>query len=171
MEYTIGSKLLNLNNTKDNDILIISTEHDYKRVKVNGKDCVYRSEEHIKKHIFFENEIYNSFRIMLLNYQLDQDIIGQNFPIEYHILDHREKVIELLNHIVDNKLLNCDPRITNDKGCCSKLLYHIVYNIFILQNNSIVLSEEQQTIIQTIHDGLMPISYIDDIQIMLKELQ
>jgi hypothetical protein len=170
MKYLIGSKLLGLNNNKDSDFLILSKEHDYKRVWENDEDVVYRSVEHINKFLTYDVDVQRHHPLLLFNYQLDHSIIGQDFPVYFNILEHKDKVKELLHCVVDNRLYNFNKRITLNKLYCCKNLYHFAYNLFILMNNSTQLTEEQKEIIQKIHDGLMPISYIDEMKTMLNNL-
>ena len=67
--------------------------------------------------------------------------------------------------------MNFNPIIIVNKNCCSKLVYHIAYNLFIVQNNSPIITEEQKAIVQKLHDGEMPISYIDKLRAMIKALK
>ncbi len=168
-KYLIGSKLLGLDNNKDSDYLVISSEYEYKRVASNGEDILYRSAANIQKFMTFNVDIKANARLLILNYQLDQSIIGQQFPITYNLIGYKDKVKELLKIIVENKLLNFNKRITVN-GCCSKLLYHVAYNVFILQNGTTTLTEEQKAIIQDIHDYKKPISYLDELEEMILKL-
>lgn len=45
-----------------------------------------------------------------------------------------------------------------------KNIYHIAYNLFILLNNSVTLTEEQMNIVQKIHDCEMPIQYLQELR-------
>jgi hypothetical protein len=170
MKYLIGSKILGLNNNKDIDYLIISEEYDYKRIPENGEDIVHRSVEHINKYLNYDVPYKRNCPLLLFNYQLDHTIIGQDFPIYFDILEHKHNVVELLKYIKQNNEYNFNKRITFNKLYCCKNLYHLAYNLFILQNNSTQLTEEQKEIVQKIHDGLMPISYIDEMSKMIESL-
>lgn len=168
--YLIGSQLLGLQNCKDTDILVISTEYDHKREKKDGKDIVYRSKANLLKYMKFEVDLTNNIPLLLYNYQLDKTIIGQKFPIEYNILDYKDKLIELIEFVIENKAYNFNPRITIE-GCCTKNIYQIAYNIFILQNKSPLITSEQKEIIQKIHDGTMSTDYIEELKKIFKELK
>ena len=157
-KYLIGSKLLGLTNEKDSDYVVITNEN--KKVFENGEDIFYLTEEQLLKNLNFN--VRNSF-ILAVNYQYDRAIIGSEFPIEYHILDHRTELINFLKKVVKNRDLNFNKRITCKNNCCSRLIYHIAYNLFILENNSPIITEEQKAIIQDIHDIKMPIEYLDEL--------
>lgn len=163
MKYKIGSSGLGLKNCKDKDRVVITTECDYKKVLTDDEEIMYISKACLEKNLYFNSDS----RYEIYNYQYDRSIIGNDFPIEYHILDYRNELIELLNTIVKQGLMNFNKLITCNNGNCSKLVYHIAYNIFILWNNSPIITEEQKVIIQKIHDCEMPIEYIDVLKEML----
>ena len=171
MKYLIGSHLLGLEKNKDIDYLVIADNCDYVHKFENGEDIFYRSEENLKRYFSFDVEFIQGYRILIYNYQYDQNIIGQNFPIHYNVLDYRGKLIEFLKFVVERKIFNFNKGITTEKLYCSKSIYHIAYNIFILQNNSPIITPEQKEIIQKIHDKKMPIEYLDELEKMLYELK
>lgn len=168
-KYLIGSKLIGLSN-RDNDYIIIDTEFEHKRVAENGEDILYQNIEVTNKILNFDEENLKYRRLWLYNYQYDKDIIGQNFPIEYHLLEHKDKLISLLKKIVEKKLYNFNKRVTVNKIYCTQIIYHIAYNTFIIQNNSTKLTEEQMQIIQDIHDIKKPIEYLDELAEIIKNL-
>lgn len=170
MEYNIGSTLLGLSNARDKDKLVITKEVTYKRVIENGKDIVYISPTHLEGLLKFENAEGKRERLMLYNYQLDEAIIGQGFPYKYHILDYRMELLELLTRTILEGKMNFNKRVMTENGCCCKAIYHIAYNIFILQNNSPYITREQKAIIQQIHDLNMPIDYLDELLNILMEV-
>ena len=170
MEYIIGSKLLGLKNTRDMDRLVFNSNVDYKRICKDGNDVVNVSEEYLKDTMRFINPVGKRARLMIYNYQLDQAIIGQNFPIKYNILDYKLELLELITRVILEKGMNFNKRITTNNGCCCKQVYHIAYNIFILYNNSPILTNEQKQIIQDIHDELVPIDYLDELVKILMEV-
>lgn len=161
MEYIIGSSLLNLKNNRDIDYLELSNkEIEYKWLIENEKQKLVISQQQLFKRLHFI-ETLNPYQVF--NYQYDKKIIGQGFPIEYNLLDYREKLIELIDYVFENNLLNTNKFVSLN-GNCSKKIYHIAYNIFILENNSVELNQEQKEIIQKIHDIEMPVSYIDELK-------
>ena len=105
--YLIGSALLGLSNKHDTDYMIISEKHQYKRVWIEEEeeDVLCRSEEHIRKGMSFDLD-YKNYLTLVANYQLDKEIIQQDFPIEYSILDYKDKLIDFLKYLDSNNLLN-----------------------------------------------------------------
>lgn len=162
--YLIGSKLLGLTNNRDIDYLYLDLDGTSEQeviIQEDGIEKHVRTLDQLQKSLNFE---VNNDMWLLYNYQLDREIVGSDFPIEYHILDHKENVKKLLKKIVKNKYCNFNKRITTGPNkSCSKIIYHVAYNLFILENNSPIITDEQKQIIQQLHDGNMPITYLDEL--------
>lgn len=167
-KYLVGSKLLGLTNNKDEDYLCLTDEDKTRKEFINGKEIKYTP---IKLLIERLNNIDVHNMFTLWNYQLDEDIIGQDFPIKYHYLEHKDQYMKLIDYIIKNKEFNFNKDITADNRCCTKIIYHIAYNIFILKNNSPIITEEQKAIIQKIHDLEMPIDYLDELEKTFKSIK
>ena len=165
-EFLIGSSLLGLTKIKDIDYLIISEDESGTGVK-DGVDFRYRTLDNLKETLAFKNEDNRK----LFNYQLDQAInkeFGEFMP--YHLLDYRKELILFLKEIASNKKFNFNKRITTNNGHCTKYIYHIAYNLFIVENNSPIITTEQKEIVQKIHDLKMPIDYLDELDRKINEL-
>lgn len=164
--FLVGSGLLGLANIKDTDYMVIEEEKKLAEFK-DGIDYRYRTLENVKDTLAFKG---NDDR-KLFNYQLDKAInkeFGEFLP--YNLLDYKNELISYLKEIVKYKRFNFDKRITSNNGHCTKIIYHIAYNLFIVENNSPIITAEQKTIIQTIHDRLMPIEYLKELERRINEL-
>lgn len=166
-KYLVGSKLLGLNNRDEDYIAITDLSEEFKRVVIDNKDVSLRPLSAVKKSTCFDKEV--DIKYKLWNYQLDKDIIGQDFPYEYHILDYKEELKALLKEIVSRNMYGFNPRVKcrnkeTNEYVCSKIFYHIAYNLFILENNSPIITDEQKEIISKIHDGKMSANYIDELR-------
>ena len=158
-KYLVGSSLLGLSKARDLDYLIIGTKpSDY---TYNEEDIRFREKNELLGCMKFEN---NSFG-WIYNYQLDRQI-NNAFALyySYNLLDYRAQLINRLKKVVNKKLFNFNKIITQGNKCCCKIIYHIAYNLFILENNSPIITEEQKVIIQKIHDLKMPIEYLDELE-------
>ena len=170
MEYIIGSKCLGLDNARDIDAIVFTDDIEFKKETKDGKDIVYTTIEKFNTILNFEEPVgYRRF-LMLTNYQKDRQIIGKDFPIEYSILEHKEELIALIVESILQGEFNFNKRVTANGGHCSKKIYHIAYNIFILKNNSPIITTEQKAIVQRIHDCEMPIEYLDELVNMFMEV-
>lgn len=171
-DILVGSKLLNLSNQHDLDLITFYTEDKYNMINVNNlKDEI----DH--KYMLLDTKINsllfkdNNF-IRIFNYQFDS-IINKEFStlFEYHILDYKKELVKLLKWIVDNKKYNFNKNVYAEDKKCTKLIYHIAYNLFIIENNSPIITKEQKETIQKIHDLEMPIDYLDELEIKINNLQ
>ena len=164
-KYIVGSSLLGLSDKRDLDYLVIGTKpSDYIN---NGEDIRFREEKELLGCLMFEN---NSFG-WIYNYQLDKQINNEFASYySYNLLDYRIQLIDRLKEVVSKKIFNFNKRATTNNGHCSKIIYHIAYNLFILENNSPIITDEQKVIIQKIHDRLMPIEYLDELECRINEL-
>lgn len=169
MQYLIGSYLLGLTENKDLDYLVITDDTSLKRKYIDGIDYFYQTQEYTNSILQFkEDNLY----LKLVNFQYDKDVRNDDFP-EYHILDYRSEIITILKKLVNEKIWGFSRRIfilQNGKKFCLKNTYLIAYNLFILENNSPIITEEQKTIIQKIHDRQMPLSYLDELETRINKL-
>lgn len=160
-KYLVGSKLLGLSNAKDTDYVVLVKKNGvYKRVIEDGADVLYISEEYVKQIMSFT---FNSYTYSINAFNYDANIIGQDFPIEYHILDYKKELKALLQYIAKNNLFNFNDKISVD-GSMSPNLYRVYYNYCILENNSVFLTAIQKENVQKIHDKEMPISFLNELK-------
>lgn len=164
-KYILGSTLLGLNHCRDTDYLIlVDIENYYKRVREGEFDIVYRSIDNMMKYLNFEIDVCEDKGVVLYNYQLDSKIIKQDFPISYSILDYKKELLQAIGKVIKWNLYNFNERVTAKGRYCMKNIYHIAYNLFIILNNSVTLTEEQMNIVQKIHDCEMPIQYLKELR-------
>lgn len=173
-KYLIGSKLLGLDDVKsDTDyIVIVGEEQEDSVVYDNGIDYHYRRLSSIENTMLFRLP-YDSctIRYYVVNYQLDKDIIRQGFPYKFSVLDYRDKYIEMLNWIVDNKACNFKRCKYLNDGNCSQAITHVAYTAFIMQNRSVELTSEQRGVVQKLHDMQMPQDYLDELEKIIRNLR
>lgn len=173
-KYLVGSYALGMSNSKDIDYVIIvdgnDSEYCVKKVE-DGADHFYKTKDNLDSFMLFQRPFtQKNIQQYVINYQYDQNLIDNKFPIKYNILEQRQKYIEMLNWIVDNKALNFNKEINLNGWKCSKLLYHVAYLVFILENNSTTLTNKQKAIVQQIHDKQMSVTYLDELSAKIKSL-
>ena len=158
-KFIVGSKCACIKDFKDLDILIVD-ETEYKEKNI-FRDYKVISKDKLLKTLDFSNFYEKDW---LFNYQYDA-AINPDFSkyYEYHILDHKDKLYEFLKLTIDKEKYNFNKNIRINNKYLSKLVYHIAYNIFILENNSILLNINQIDVINKIHDLKMPFNYIDEL--------
>lgn len=173
-KYLVGSKLLAISNTHDTDFVCIVDKFDkdeYNIAKENNEHIIFYEKELLVSILDFalpfnRQTVYK----YLYSYQLDKDIIGQDFPYEHSVLKKRDRYIELLKWVVETGSCNFAHHERLNGGNCSKIIYHIAYIVFILQNNSVEITSEQKAIVQKIHDKQMSQSYLDELARIIYEL-
>ena len=167
-KYLIGSSLLGLSNNKDEDYVIIDNSIDNKYGSIHeykdGVDYFYKTAQRLDDIFNFRVDYKKDLYPFVVAYQYDKDIIKQDFPLEYHILDNREKWKEFLIYIAVGEKMNFTKKVKFTNGCISKLIYHIAYLTYILKNNSTTLTTEQKQKIQKIHDKQMPLEFLDELK-------
>ena len=170
--FIVGSHLLGIKNCEDFDYVVIDDTSEEYRKSVNEENChiFYISKPMLDKYMNFEIDYKKNLHNYLIQYQLDQNIISSDFPYKYNILDNKNKYIELLKYVAKSKRYGFRKWNNNGDKYCSKLIYHIAYNMFICQNNSVLLTEEQKEVIQKLHDRVMPISYLDEMENIINNL-
>ena len=177
-QYLVGSELLGLTSNKDKDYFIFddSMNEDYKMVtdKETHIDYFYRKTAFFNKICNFEIDFKQELRIYSVLYQYDIDIIGQDFPLVFHVLNHKQDFLNFLNYVVSADVCGFGA-FTRKRGTqnsyCVKEIYHIAYLTYILKNNSTTLTQQQKTIIQTIHDRQMPLSFLDELKAEILNLK
>lgn len=170
-KFLVGSKLLNLDNSRDIDYVVIADKDEWGLHKSPFDYHVWSEQDMLDVFDFnTQNADYKKLKKLLVAYQYDYRIIQQDFPWHFDILLIREKVKNFLKFVVATQECNFSRHVCMKRKNCSKLIYHFAYNLFILQNNSVYLTPEQKEIIQKIHDCQMPIEYLDELERMLNEL-
>lgn len=159
-KFLVGSQLLGLSNAKDTDYYVILEEGETAKDAGVDDNHIVDYDKTYQTLIFVDDSINSIY-----NYQYDKQI-NPSFAefFEYSILNYKTDLINLLDKIIANKQFNFSKQITQGNNCCCKIIYHIAYNIFILENNSPIISAEQKQIIQKIHDKAMPIEYLDTLK-------
>lgn len=166
-KYLVGSYLLGLSNQRDTDYVVIGEKPKDISLLNADEDLKFIKEDVLKSILRFEN---NKFQ-WIYNYQYDQTI-NPSFATyySYNILDYKDKLKERLKNVVKNKSYNFNKIITQGDRCCSKIIYHIAYNTFIIENNNPIITSEQKAIIQDIHDLKKPIAYLDELAAKINAL-
>lgn len=158
MKILIGSKAVGLINNKDYDYLYVDEPRPEK--KQEGVDCFEITSEELKTQMNFKSK----GKIMMFKNFVFDKAINPNSPFDdYHILDYKQQLYDLIKETIEKNTYGLSGKLTF-RGNILKQVYRVAYNIFILKNNSPIITEEQKTIVQKIHDCEMPISYLDELK-------
>lgn|SRR5574344_1561630 len=157
-KYQIGSYMLGLSNNHDYDYLIIGDK--FKRYRDDSGDCLVLTPQQLENDLYFKS---TTMMFCIFNYQLDCHINPAFTYCKYNILDYQDELKKVVSDIINEHQLGFSKDIGNANCCIRKNVYHIAYNIYILKNKSTTLTSTQKKNIQKIHDGIMPLSFIDEL--------
>lgn len=170
MLYPIGSAMLKLNNIRDKDYLTFDEPGQKIRVENNIIFDIHSvNKEFFEQAVFFnttqlEKDSQHFEYQQFIAYQLDYSINnGTPYP-QYNILEYKKPLYNLMSKYILNGLPPFSSGFLEKPGVCDKKLYHIAYNIYILLNNSTILTKEQRENIQKIHDRMMPITFLTELK-------
>ena len=169
MEYKclFGSKMLQLNNCRDEDWLIFID----KRGK-EIKDNKYRS-------ISFYTTILNHFMMgknapddrfkALFVYQLSAPFMNdENYPFNFfNILNYKQVWITQLKAYIN---LEKTETWATKIETLPKWFYHILYQYYMITENTHFISDEAKAEVQKIHDLEMPSSYFYELRDLINSL-
>lgn len=140
--YRTGSQLLNVNNCRDNDIVLVyendSDLNDMKELLLNNREYDY--------HYYQKGT--KKMRVWAYLHHLMEYVVGEQINVPNDILgtDKKEYVECLYRHLCN---LESIEKISQRK---SKGWYYILTGLYMLDNNSYELSFIQRANIQIAHD-------------------
>lgn len=161
-EYFIGYSLINPKKARDIDILRLVSDDDLvvsRELETRDDvqlDVLTKSTGLIKRQMDYDWSVANKLDLLCYNWQLDIDIIKQNFPIVFHLTDKTQEQLKVLETIFLKGRLNCNPNIAIELGSITnavdKKLYNVAATCFILLNKKAYFTDKQLNVIERIHD-------------------
>ena len=91
-----------------------------------------------------------------------------NFPIKFNILQHKDRWIACLKSYMN--LERTEKLVLQEKRGLSKKFYHILYQYYMIKENTHFISEEAKNHVQKIHDLNMPSSYFYELKELINQL-
>lgn len=166
-KYLFGSKMLKLNNCRDEDWLVFVNEHSPEaRQRGHRRIPFYNT---IIKHFVEGKGHSNNFYQSCYLFQLSNGFFDdENYPFkDFNILEHKKVWIEQLkgymNH-ADTEQLALNGEVLH------KTFYHILYQYNMIVENTHFISEEAKVDVQKIHDYAMPSSYFYKLRELINSL-
>ena len=156
-DIIVGSSILGLENVRDRDILVLDSEREYSWFDLDKNNFHPVSYERLKNEMaFMPNRYWDGFYA----YMLDSDINPNE--LDYNVFEHKDDMRKMLKEFnFERRGMVIPEKYAPKIEFLDKKYYHLAYNLFLLQNGSKELSQEQKDIIQKIHDREMPLSYKD----------
>ena len=165
-DIIVGSSILGLENVRDRDILVLDSEREYSWFDLDKNNFHPVSYERLKNEMaFMPNRYWDGFYA----YMLDSDINPNE--LDYNVFEHKDDMRKMLKEFnFERRGMVIPEKYAPKIEFLDKKYYHLAYNLFLLQNGSKELSQEQKDIIQKIHDREMPLSYKDILVHEIKNL-
>ena len=160
--YLLGSKMLKLNNTRDEDWLTF----------IDAPAKVAR-EQHCHSIPFYKavigafiratyvhEDIYNALHLYQLSASFFSDEVDYPFN-DFNILEHKDSWIKWLKAYINDEKTE---RRANRTDILPKQFYNILYQYNMIIENVYFISDEAKVDVQKIHDLEMPASYFYELR-------
>ena len=165
MKILTGSKAGQIADNRDLDYLYVDEPRP--ATKQEGIDGFEITSEELNQR---KNFTFAERHKLYYSYLFDKAINPESPLDDYHILDYKKELYELIKETVEKNKFGLSGKF-NYKGYILKQVYHIAYNIFILWNDSPLITPEQKAIVQKIHDHQMPIEYLDTLKGIFEQVK
>ena len=173
----LGSKLLKLNNCRDEDWRVYYRDQDIDSVIRDMDDktirrCFYVNalfEEMTISDFMQKKYIHHSPYKALALYQLSKGFHENisDYPLQFNILKHKEAWIETLKSYINSEETE---KFAFKKNYLSKKFYHLLYQYYMIVEDTHWISKEAKEKVQKIHDLEMPSSYFYELRDLINSL-
>ncbi len=166
--YLFGSKMLKLENNRDEDWLIF-TNDNAKTAREKGYKSIPFYQGILDRFIKGNKIKKDSFNALYL-YQLSAIFIDDiDYPFSnFNILEHKKVWIEWLKAYVNSET---NESWATKTGTLPKQFYHILYQYYMITENAHWISDEARVNVQKIHDLEMPSSYFYELRGLINSLE
>lgn len=166
-KYLFGSKMLKLNNNRDEDWLTFTDENAKTANEMGCKSIPFYKV--IVNHFINGNNVKaDTFKALFL-FQLSAPFINDTDYAfkDFNILEHKEVWIKWLKAYMNAEQTE-EWALKND--ILPKQFYHILYQYNMIIENVHFISNEAKVDVQKIHDYEMPSSYFYELREKINEL-
>lgn len=166
-KYLFGSKLLKINNPRDEDWLIFVNEKASKVKEKNHRSIPFYNRM-ITRFTEGKNNVDNGFKALYL-YQLSAPFINDaNYPFNhFNIFEHKQVWIAQLKGYINREKTEQAAIKTE---LLPKQFYHLLYQYYMLTEDVHFISAEAKAKVQKIHDLEMTSSYFYELRELINDL-
>ena len=166
-KYLFGSKMLQLNNARDEDWLAFVNQRGATIKDKNSRSIPFYKTI-IKHFTMGSNVSADSFKASFL-FQLSAPFINdENYPFnDFNILEHKEVWKQWLKAYMNDETTE---QWANKTDILPKQFYHILYQYNMIIENVHFISNEAKVNVQKIHDLEMPSSYFTELKHLVNSL-
>lgn len=166
-KYLVGSKLLKLTNNRDEDWIVFTTEKSSVAQKTSSHSISFY--QTLINHFTGNRKTKaDPFKALYL-YQLSNGFItDENYPFkDFNVLEHKAAWKSWLKAYVDSKATEAWAVRTE---MLPKQFYQLLYQYYMIKENTHWISEEAKAEVQKIHDLEMPSSYFEELRALINSL-
>ena len=166
-KYLFGSKMLKLENNRDEDWMTF-IEADPRTAREKNCHSIEFYQTILKHFVNGQNITADPFNGLYL-YQLSMGfIMEEEYPFKwFNILEHKEIWLKWVKAYVNAKFT--ETWATEIKTL-PKQFYHLLYQYYMIKENTHWISEEAKAEVQKIHDLEMPSSYFEELRALINSL-
>jgi hypothetical protein len=166
-KYLTGSKMLKLENNRDED-WITFVAADSKIAQKKGCHSIAFYQTILKHFIGGINIAADPYKALYL-YQLSNGfIVDEEYPFkDFNILEHKEVWVKWLKAYINAK--SSEDWATKTE-VLPKQFYHLLYQYYMIKENTHWISDEAKAEVQKIHDLEMPSSYFEELKALINSL-
>lgn len=168
-KYLFGSKMLKLDNPRDEDwIAFVDTPRNEPLDKDEHQHRINFEMRRIRSFIQGQNEPTDSYKALIFyqlssGFQEDDDYIFGFFDILKH-----KKV--WADHLKNYMSLESTEKFAHTYENLHKKFYHILYQYYMITEDTHFISDEARAKVQKIHDLEMPNSYFYELRDLINSL-
>lgn len=168
-KYLFGSKMLKLDNPRDEDwIAFVDTPRNEPLDKDEHQHRINFEMRRIRSFIQGQNEPTDSYKALIFyqlssGFQEDPDYIFGFFDILKH-----KKV--WADHLKNYMSLESTEKFAHTYDNLHKKFYHILYQYYMITEDTHFISDEAKAKVQKIHDLEMPNSYFYELRELINSL-
>lgn len=168
-KYLFGSKMLKLDNPRDEDwIAFVDTPRNEPLDKDEHQHRINFEMRRIRSFIQGQNEPTDSYKALIFyqlssGFQEDPDYIFGFFDILKH-----KKV--WADHLKNYMSLESTEKFAHTYDNLHKKFYHILYQYYMITEDTHFISDEARAKVQKIHDLEVPASYFYELRELINRL-
>lgn len=166
-KYLFGSKMLKLNNPRDEDFLAFVNSRG-SEITEQGHRSVSLYKDIIACFIQGKNIKSDPFTALYLYQQSAPFHDNADYPFnDFNIMEHKAVWINYLKAYMNDEAVEEKAMA---KDILPKTFYHILYQYRMILENTVWISDEARVNVQKIHDLEMPSSYFFELRDLINSL-
>ena len=168
LKYLVGSKMLGLDNCRDEDwITLIDERTPFDNQNGHVRIAFLQTLiNHFIEGKGQHNDPYKSKYIYQISAGFHDD---RDYPFkDFNILDHKQVWIKKLKGYMNHPETE---KFALASGSLNKTFYHILYQYYMIVENTHFISEEAKTDVQKIHDFEMSSRYFYELRDLINGLE